>query len=440
MEYSNSLLKTIRDSVNPVIKFTDSIQEISKNPGVTLLALDVSEAFLQIFHHPAVLGGNWTNRSQRVVSILGFQSDAAPVQLIEKLIKESKRKTPSLEKFSECISDEPSLRNLKNFRTDFHYLNIIPLPHLLTKTFMSLKSTDPLSVASAFFHVMLDFDTNSNSGDNGDHDISTPTLEETNTPNSSQGTDDNGETTNNEVSTSPATLGVPTVNDASRPNKSQFLVDFYHMLQFCFLCYKGKIAPVLYTLDKSLEMTNWFNNIQTITFTSNKPSSKRSNYKNDNSESDKDTDNPAQKISRKDQYFIDTMLKLNESVDKNIIKSNLDKAEKEPGFTRLEYYKKNMILNASATPPFDDQATEPTEILLQFMTKKNQFKAKEMLFHRLSIDNTPFHPNTQSFLPMEWRFYVADSRLSIRCHYLFLPRIIDRKLHRTRKGSHVSFN
>jgi hypothetical protein len=29
------------------------------------------------------------------------------------------------------------------------------------------------------------------------------------------------------------------------------------------------------------------------------------------------------------------------------------------------------------------------------MGKKNQFKAKEMLFHRLSIDNTPFHPNTQ---------------------------------------------
>jgi hypothetical protein len=29
------------------------------------------------------------------------------------------------------------------------------------------------------------------------------------------------------------------------------------------------------------------------------------------------------------------------------------------------------------------------------MGKKNQFKAKEMLFHRLSIYNTPFHPNTQ---------------------------------------------
>jgi hypothetical protein len=49
------------------------------------------------------------------------------------------------------------------------------------------------------------------------------------------------------------------------------------------------------------------------------------------------------------------MLKLNESVDKNILKSNLEKAEKEPGFTRLEEYKKNMILNASAPPPFDEK-------------------------------------------------------------------------------------
>jgi hypothetical protein len=54
-----------------------------------------------------------------------------------------------------------------------------------------------------------------------------------------------------------------------------------------------------------------------------------------------------------------------------------------------------MILNASATPPFDEQASEPSDVLLQFMGKKNQFKAKEMLFHRLSIYNTPFHPNTQ---------------------------------------------
>jgi hypothetical protein len=143
-------------------------------------------------------------------------------------------------------------------------------------------------------------------------------------------------------------------------------------------------------------MSNWFNNLRIITFPSNRTSSKRQNNIDLlNSNSDDETENPINKISRKDQHFIDTMLKLNESIDKNIIKSNQEKAEKEPGFTRLEYYKKNMILNASATPPFDEQASTPTEFLIQFMGKKNQFKAKEMLFDRLSIDNTPFHPNTQ---------------------------------------------
>ncbi len=40
------------------------------------------------------------------------------------------------------------------------------------------------------------------------------------------------------------------------------------------------------------------------------------------------------------------MLKLNESVDKNIIKATKEKEDKEPGFNRLEEHKKNLILNA----------------------------------------------------------------------------------------------
>jgi hypothetical protein len=42
MDYSNSHLKAIRDSMNPSANFIDSIQEISKKPGITLLALDAS--------------------------------------------------------------------------------------------------------------------------------------------------------------------------------------------------------------------------------------------------------------------------------------------------------------------------------------------------------------------------------------------------------------
>ncbi len=98
MEYSNNYLISIRDSVNPSTKFIDSAKEISKNPGITLLALDASKGLLQIFHHPTVLRGNWIDKSQKLVAILGFQEDANQVQLIEKNIKESKGKNSIVRK------------------------------------------------------------------------------------------------------------------------------------------------------------------------------------------------------------------------------------------------------------------------------------------------------------------------------------------------------
>jgi hypothetical protein len=261
---------------------------------------------------------------------------------------------------------------------------------------LKLKSTDPLSVAIAFFHAMIDFDNNPHVENNREQVIPSPPTEDITTPNSSQEFTDTEGTTTNEETKSP---GAPTLlhnDDQTTPTRNNFLSEFYHVLQYCFLCYKGKITPVHYTLDKSTETSNWFNNLRIITFPSNRTSSKRQNNIDLlNPNSDDETENPINKISRKDQHFIDTMLKSNESIDKNIIKSNQEKAEKEPGFTCLEYYKKNMILNASAIPLFDEQASTPTEFLIQFMGKKNHFKAKEMLFHRLSIDNAPFHPNTQ---------------------------------------------
>jgi hypothetical protein len=47
-----------------------------------------------------------------------------------------------------------------------------------------------------------------------------------------------------------------------------------------------------------------------------------------NTESDEDIDSPDHKISRRDQHFSNAMLKLNENVDKNIMKKTLEKEEK----------------------------------------------------------------------------------------------------------------
>jgi hypothetical protein len=88
------------------------------------------------------------------------------------------------------------------------------------------------------------------------------------------------------------------------------------------------------------------------------------------------------------------MLKIHESFDNNISRTNKEKEEKEPGFKRLEYHKKNLILNASALPSFDQAADEPTEFYKNFLQKKTQFKAKDFLMHRLQVDNISYHPSS----------------------------------------------
>ncbi len=106
-------------------------------------------------------------------------------------------------------------------------------------------------------------------------------------------------------------------------------------------------------------------------------------------------------MSRKDKYLIHTMLKLHEMMDQNYLKQTLEKEEKEPGFNRLEPHRKNLILNASATPPFDTQASKPTDFYTTFLSKKSQFKAKEMMLHRFHLDKVAFNPSS-SFIANLW--------------------------------------
>jgi hypothetical protein len=69
------------------------------------------------------------------------------------------------------------------------------------------------------------------------------------------------------------------------------------------------------------------------------------------------------------------MLKLHESLDKTLTRSASEREEKEPGYSKLEPHKKQLILNASALPPFDSSASAsaPTEFYTTFLKKKSQF-------------------------------------------------------------------
>jgi hypothetical protein len=95
------------------------------------------------------------------------------------------------------------------------------------------------------------------------------------------------------------------------------------------------------------------------------------------------------------------MMKLHDTMDSNNLKQISEKEEKEPGFPRLETHRKNLILNATSLSPYNTQADKPTEFYKNFLSKKSQFKAKEMMLHRFHLDKVAFNPNT-SFITNLW--------------------------------------
>jgi hypothetical protein len=67
----------------------------------------------------------------------------------------------------------------------------------------------------------------------------------------------------------------------------------------------------------------------------------------------------------------------------------------------MEDHQKNIILNTSASHPFKTPATAPTEFYSNFLPKKSQFKAKELLSHHFMIEKICFNPGA-SFITCLW--------------------------------------
>jgi hypothetical protein len=266
----------------------------------------------------------------------------------------------------------------------------MPIPSLLTKTFLELPSMEPDQVATAFFETLYrcDIEVDFNNK-NKASSIKTESNSEELVP-VDQISSNNIERTNG------------TSNISDQVASQRFLEDCIHIFQFCHLCSIGKVTPVLLTSTNSSEAKAWRSSILSP---ANIIESKNTNVAKhkvpEPSLEDEDGNSPVSKLSRQDDVFINTMLKIHESVHKTLLKSTMEKEEKEPGFKKLEPHKKNFILNASAVPPYDSQVSEPTEFYSQFLAKKSQFKAKEMLIHKLSVDDVTFNSNT-TFVSCLW--------------------------------------
>jgi len=211
------------------------------------------------------------------------------------------------------------------------------------------------------------------------------------------------------------------ISNYTENKKNLFAEEFVHILQFCQLCHSKKVPPVFYTLIEASSVKEWFSSVKTSLGFNIPKTLKRVNPNTPSASLDQDQ---IPKISRVDDHLISTMLKIHESFDNNLVKSIKDKEEKEPGFKRLELHKQNLILNASAVPPFDQKATEPSEFYKTFSQKKTQFKAKEFLIHRLHIDNIAFHPSS-TFTTCLWNceFLWLTPDLPSGVSIFFCPKI-----------------
>ncbi len=277
----------------------------------------------------------------------------------------------------------------------------------MIQAFIQLESTDPFSVAKAFISAILDFD-NSSTDIDFINNTTTDALE-----NETLGKD----TENDEDSSRAMEDPVDKMQLLYKKSSTNILAqeNLIHIVQFCHLCSKGKIPPVLYSLLSNDEITSWFHSLPVFTITQ-KPKIHLPKSTTDDSESETSISSPDRKISRKDNYLINTMLKIHDAMDKNA----KNKEEKDPGFMRLELHCKKLILNASALPPFDSEASSPTEFYQSFLAKKSQFKAKDMLVHRFQIDKIAFNPNP-TFITNLWNceffWLLPDSMSGVSIFY-----------------------
>jgi hypothetical protein len=265
-----------------------------------------------------------------------------------------KEKSFSFEDIASTLDDEDTFNALKNPKTGYLFKNIIAIPHLLTNTFIHLESTDSFSVAKAFTSAIMDFDDSS----------SIQAQENKQTKTDLENEESEEHTNVDEDSDS-------YVNSPNSPEKRQLCTKkntntlptydiLLHVIQFCHLCAKGKITPVLYT-----EMENWYKLLPVfLNINKNRTHLRKENPTTNDSKNDASIPSPDRKISRKYDYLINTMIKLQDTIDKN--KKN--KEEKDPEFNRLEEHRKKLILNALSVPPFDIKASTPTEIYLSFLT------------------------------------------------------------------------
>jgi hypothetical protein len=184
-----------------------------------------------------------------------MDSYAKPIQIIQKSVKNIKEKSFSFDDFMESLEDKETFTALKTPKVEFHYKNIIPLPNFLTKTFIHLDSTDPFSVAKAFINAIVDFDLSSIGPDQ-----ESDSTKDNNNDDKLDNLQD-PDTDDNFTESPPESPEKMLLRSKKSPIDLSARATLLHIVQFCHLCLKGKITPLLYSLSLNDGIEHWFKSL-----------------------------------------------------------------------------------------------------------------------------------------------------------------------------------
>jgi hypothetical protein len=83
----------------------------SFNPSISIFFLDASKENLSVLHHPAVLGGSWQKKEQKLTALSGWTDKASKNQVIVKSIKQIQANAPLITPLTKSSQDSIKIKN-----------------------------------------------------------------------------------------------------------------------------------------------------------------------------------------------------------------------------------------------------------------------------------------------------------------------------------------
>lgn len=186
-------------------------------------------------------------KREKLITLSGVTAKPMAVQIIPKSIKQIQTKVPLVFSLVQPNQDLKSVKYQKSKFMQFNLKNIIPIPISLLCTFITLLSTDPESDAKAFISKIQEMDSNIN------QDECEPMETPVKTPDEAT---KNTEPTEEEIDAPVTSLkSTDTISEDNGDTTPLALCS--HILQIIYLCIKGKMPPIHYTISNDPAITNW---------------------------------------------------------------------------------------------------------------------------------------------------------------------------------------